>query len=86
MTMKERTPRRTQVGVVTGDKMNKTIVVEVERLVEHPKYGKRIRRSARYYAHDEAREAKVGDKVEIAETRPISKMKRWRLVRVVGKA
>ena len=84
--MKERTPRSTEIGVVTGDRMNKTIVVEVERLVEHPKYGKRIRRSTRYYAHDEAREAKLGDKVEITETRPISKTKRWRLVRVLGRA
>lgn len=66
--------------------MNKTIVVDVQRLVEHPKYGKRMRRSSRYYAHDENREAKVGDTVEIIETRPLSKTKRWRLLRVIGKA
>jgi len=84
--MKTRGIRKTRVGVVSSDRMEKTIVVQVERLDEHPKYGKRIKRRSRFYAHDEKREAKVGDKVEIEETRPLSKVKRWRLVRVVEKA
>ncbi len=84
--MSERGIRKKQVGVVSSDRMNKTIVVSVERMIEHPKYGKRMKRSARYYAHDEKREAKAGDKVEIVETRPLSKLKRWRLVRVIEKA
>ncbi len=84
--MTTRGKRRVEVGVVTSDAMQKTIAVDVEHLMEHPKYGKRIRRSTRYYAHDEAGEAGVGDKVEIAETRPLSKLKRWRLVRVIEKA
>jgi small subunit ribosomal protein S17 len=84
--MIERGDRKRQVGVVASDRMNKTIVVDVERLVEHPKYGKRMRRSSRYYAHDENREAKIGDKVEIVETRPLSKTKRWRLLKVIEKA
>jgi len=84
--MKTRGTKKSEVGVVASDKMVKTIVVEVERMVEHPKYGKRIKRSSRFYAHDEKREAKVGDKVEIVETRPLSKTKRWRLARVINKA
>jgi len=84
--MKTRGMKKHEIGVVTSDKMDKTITVDVEHLVEHPKYGKRIRRSTRYYAHDEKDEAGVGDKVEIAETRPLSKLKRWRLVRVIEKA
>ena len=84
--MTERGDRKRQVGVVASDRMNKTIVVDVQRLVEHPKYGKRMRRSSRYYAHDENREAKIGDKVEIVETRPLSKTKRWRLLKVIEKA
>jgi small subunit ribosomal protein S17 len=78
--------RRTVVGVVTSDKMAKTIVVDIERLVRHPQFEKYLRRSTRCYAHDEKREAKVGDRVEIMETRPMSRLKRWRLVRVVEKA
>ncbi len=84
--MKPRGKRKTVEGVVTSDKMQKTIAVSVEYLAEHPIYGKRIRRRTKYYAHDEAGEAKVGDKVEIVETRPLSKKKRWRLVRVVERA
>jgi small subunit ribosomal protein S17 len=78
-----RNARRTEVGQVTSDKANKTIAVEVNRLVKAPKYGKFLRRTTRYQAHDEKREAHVGDTVEIMETRPISKTKRWRLVRVM---
>lgn len=78
--------RRKVVGMVIGDKMQKTIVVEVTRLVRHAKYGKYIKRSTVYKAHDEDKEARVGDKVEIIETRPLSKTKTTKLVRVVEKA
>ena len=82
----ERGQRRTAVGVVTSDKMNKTRRVEIPRLVKHPKYGKYIRRRTVCHVHDEANESHVGDTVEIMESRPLSKMKHWRLVRVVTKA
>ncbi|KAB2835943.1 MAG: 30S ribosomal protein S17 [Candidatus Brocadia sp.] len=78
--------RRKVVGMVIGDKMQKTIVVEVTRLVRHAKYGKYIKRSTVYKAHDEDKEARVGDKVEIIETRPLSKTKTTKLVRVIEKA
>ena len=78
--------RRVQVGRVTSDKMQKTITVEVERLVRHRRYEKFVRLRTRLHAHDEQREAKVGDTVEIMETRPLSKLKRWRLLRVIEKA
>jgi small subunit ribosomal protein S17 len=76
--------RKTRVGVVVSDKMNKTIVVEVERRVPHPKFKKIVRRSSRFHAHDEKEEAKIGDKVRITETRPLSKLKRWRLEEVLS--
>jgi small subunit ribosomal protein S17 len=78
--------RKTRIGRVVSDKMQKTVVVEVSRRGKHPVYKKIVRHSARYKAHDERGEAHVGDTVLIAETRPISKDKRWRLVRVVEKA
>lgn len=78
--------RRILQGRVTSAKMDKTIVVTVERLLEHPKYKKYVRRSTRYFAHDEKREARAGDLVEIQETRPISRRKRWRLVRIVDRS
>ncbi len=78
--------RRSRVGVVVSDRMMKTVVVEIERLVEAPMYRKRLRRHVRVKAHDEQQEAKVGDRVEIVETRPISKDKRWRVRRVLEKA
>jgi small subunit ribosomal protein S17 len=81
-----RTRRRTLEGVVTSDKMDKTITVVVERTFKHAKYKKYVRKAKKYHAHDEQGEAKVGDRVEIAESRPMSKLKRWRLVRVVEKA
>jgi small subunit ribosomal protein S17 len=81
-----RNRRRTLTGVVTRDKMNKTRRVEIPRLVKHPRYGKYIKRRTVCYVHDEANEARVGDTVEIMETRPLSKLKAWRLVRVVTKA
>jgi small subunit ribosomal protein S17 len=77
--------RRVEVGVVTRDKMNKTRRVEIPRLVKHPRYGKYIRRRTICYVHDETNESKIGDTVAIMETRPISKNKNWRLVRVVTK-
>ncbi len=78
-----RSRRKTEIGVVTSDKMNKTRRVEVERLVPHPKYGKFLRRRTVCHAHDEENQSHVGDLVEIMETRPLSKLKRWRIVRIV---
>jgi small subunit ribosomal protein S17 len=77
---------RTERGRVLSDKRQKTITVEVTRTVKHPKYGKYIHRSTKYHAHDEKNEAKRGDRVEICQTRPISKQKRWRLLRVIERA
>jgi small subunit ribosomal protein S17 len=82
----ERGNRRVEVGVVTSDKMNKTRRVEIPRLVKHPRYGKYIRRRTVCHVHDETNESRRGDTVEIMETRPLSKTKNWRLVRVVIKA
>lgn len=82
----ERNLRRTVVGKVVSDKMDKTIVVMVETYKKHPLYGKRVKYSKKYKAHDEQNLAKVGDIVEIMETRPISRDKRFRLVEIVEKA
>lgn len=71
--------------MVIGDKADKTISVEVRRLVKHPKYGKYVYRTTRCYAHDEGNQARAGDRVEIVETRPLSKTKRWRLVSVLDR-
>jgi small subunit ribosomal protein S17 len=79
-------PKKVAVGFVTSDKMVKTRVVEIARLEKHPKYGKYIRKRTTCYVHDEAEESAVGDKVEIVESRPRSKTKRWELVRVVEKS
>lgn len=79
----ERSTRKTEIGVVTTDKMDKTRRVELERLVAHPKYGKLLKRRTVCHVHDENNETHVGDIVEIMETRPLSKLKRWRMVRVV---
>jgi small subunit ribosomal protein S17 len=78
-----RTRRKTEIGVVTSDKMDKTRRVEVERLVPHNKYGKFLRRRTVCHVHDEANASHIGDLVEIMETRPLSKLKRWRFVRIV---
>jgi small subunit ribosomal protein S17 len=78
--------RRTEVGVVTRDKTNKTRRVEIPRLVRHARYNKYIKRRTICYVHDEKNESHLGDTVEIMETRPLSKTKNWRLVRVVAKA
>ncbi len=74
---------RSREGVVLSDKMHKTIIVEVTRLVQHPRFKKVVRRRVKYAVHDEKNEAKTGNKVQIIETRPLSKTKRWRLVKVV---
>ena len=76
--------RKSRVGVVVSDKMEKTIVVEYTARVPHPKFKKIVKRTKKYYAHDEKGEATVGDKVRIVETRPMSKLKRWRLVEVLA--
>ncbi len=81
----ERGSRKTRVGTVVSDKMDKTVVVSVSRTTRHPLYGKIIRRSKRYKAHDEGNQCRVGDKVRIMETRPVSKSKRWRVAEVVEK-
>lgn len=81
-----RASRKSRVGLVVSDKMDKTVVVAIERRVAHPVYGKIVTRTKRLKAHDERNEAKSGDTVRIMETRPISKDKRWRLVEIVEKA
>ncbi|RKY29296.1 MAG: 30S ribosomal protein S17 [Planctomycetota bacterium] len=81
--MAERAQRKSLVGTVTSDKMQKTITVSVERLEKHPLYGKYVRRRTMCKAHDENNEARIGDRVEIMATRPLSKTKQWRLVRVL---
>ncbi|MBE6069462.1 MULTISPECIES: 30S ribosomal protein S17 [Clostridium] len=82
----ERKLRKTRLGRVVSDKMDKTIVVAVETKVRHPLYGKTINRTTKFKAHDENNEAKMNDRVVIMETRPLSKDKRWRLVEIVEKA
>ncbi len=81
----ERRLRKTRTGVVVGDRNQKTIVVSVERRKRHPLYGKVLRLTKKYHVHDEHNSARAGDRVRIAETRPISRLKRWRLVEVVAK-
>lgn len=82
----ERNLRKSRVGVVSSDKMDKTVVVTVETLVEHPIYKKRVRRTTKFKAHDEHNECNTGDKVRIMETRPLSKDKRWRVVEIIERA
>ena len=84
--MEERNLRRTRVGLVVSDKMDKTIVIAVADRVKHPLYGKIIDRTYKLKAHDENNECHVGDRVKVMETRPLSKDKRWRLVEVIEKA
>ena len=83
--MLDRNARKTRVGIVTSNKMDKTIVVSVEESIRHSLYGKSVKRTKKFKAHDEKNEAEVGDTVEIMETRPLSATKRWRLVRIVAK-
>ena len=78
--------RKIRVGRVVSDKMDKTIVVAIEDNVRHPKYGKIVKRTVKIHAHDENNECRVGDKVSVMESRPLSKTKRWRLVQIVEKA
>ena len=82
----ERNLRKSRVGYVVSDKMDKTVVIAIEDNVKHPVYGKIIKRTLKVHAHDEANACGVGDKVEIMETRPLSKTKRWRVVTVIEKA
>ena len=84
--MEERNLRKTRVGVVVSDKMDKTIVVAVRDNVKHPLYGKIVKRTYKLKAHDEKNEANIGDTVKVMETRPLSKDKRWRLVEIVERA
>lgn len=77
--------RKERVGVVVSNRMTKTIIVEITRRVPHPQYKKIVKRSARFYAHDEEAKAKEGDTVRIRETRPLSRLKRWELVEIVKK-
>ncbi len=82
----ERKSRKTRIGIVSSNKMTKTITVTVERKVKHPIYGKFLKKSSSFHAHDEANTAGIGDVVRIMETRPLSKTKRWRLVEIIEKA
>ncbi|MBQ1328093.1 MAG: 30S ribosomal protein S17 [Eubacterium sp.] len=82
----ERNLRKTRVGLVTSDKMDKTIVVSIIDNVKHPLYGKIVKRTYKLKAHDENNECKVGDRVKVMETRPLSKDKRWRLVEIIERA
>jgi small subunit ribosomal protein S17 len=79
-------PRKVREGIVVSDKMNSTLVVAVNERVPHPRYGKIVQRTKKLYVHDEKNEAKIGDKVRVQETRPLSKLKRWRLTEVVERA
>lgn len=84
--MKERGLRKSQTGVVISDMMDKTVVVQVDRLVKHSTYKKYVRRRAKYTVHDETNACKIGDRVVIRETKPLSKTKRWRVSQIVEKA
>lgn len=85
-TATERNARKSRIGKVVSDKMQKTVVVAIERRVQHPVYGKMVRKTTRLKAHDEENSAKTGDTVRIMETRPLSKDKRWRVVEIVERA
>ena len=82
----ERANRKTREGIVSSNKMDRTIVVEVVERVRHPKYNKFVMRTKKLYAHDEANDANIGDKVRVMETRPLSKTKRWRVVEILERA
>lgn len=84
--METRNLRKERVGVVSSNKMEKSIVVVVERKVKHPKYGKFVKQSKKFYAHDEKNDCQIGDTVKIMETRPLSKQKCWRLVEILERA
>ncbi len=82
----ERNLRKTRIGVVTSNKMDKSITVAMERKIKHPMYGKFLKKTTKFHAHDEKNEANIGDTVRLMETRPISKLKRWRLVEIIERA
>ena len=82
----ERTARKVRTGLVVSDKMDKTVVVRIDRRIAHPQYGKMVKRTRKLKAHDEENSAKTGDRVRIMETRPLSKDKRWRVVEIVERA
>lgn len=84
--MEKRNLRKERIGVVTSNKMEKSIVVSVERKVKHPKYGKFVKKTTKFVAHDEKNDSNVGDLVRIMETRPLSKTKNWRLVEIIERA
>ncbi|GAA4320684.1 30S ribosomal protein S17 [Compostibacter hankyongensis] len=84
--MAERNLRKTRIGIVSSNKMDKTIAVNVERRVKHPIYGKFVKKTTKFMAHDDKNECTEGDRVLIMETRPLSKQKRWRLVEIIEKA
>ncbi|HSC53428.1 MAG TPA: 30S ribosomal protein S17 [Phnomibacter sp.] len=83
--METRNLRKTRIGVVFSNKMDKTVTVAVERKVKHPIYGKFVKKTTKFHAHDEKNECSIGDTVKIMETRPMSKTKRWRMVEIVEK-
>ena len=84
--MEQRGLRKTRIGIVVSDKMDKTVTIAIERKVPHPIYKKYFKKTTKLMAHDEKSESRVGDKVKIMETRPLSKSKRWRLIEIVEKA
>lgn len=86
MAEEKKEAKKIKTGVVVSNKMGKTVVVSVERLIKHPLYGKYVKRQVKYMAHDEKAECKEGDKVKISETRPMSKLKRWRVTQILEKS
>ncbi|MBP7461892.1 MAG: 30S ribosomal protein S17 [Candidatus Delongbacteria bacterium] len=82
--MEERNRRKVRVGTVVSDKMDKTVVISIERQFKHPLYGKVVKKSTKFKAHDETNQCKVGDVVKIMETRPLSATKRWRVMEIIG--
>jgi small subunit ribosomal protein S17 len=84
--MEKRNLRKERIGIVTSDKMEKSIVISVERKVKHPKYGKFVKKTTKFVAHDEKNDCNEGDTVKIMETRPLSKSKNWRLVEIIERA
>jgi small subunit ribosomal protein S17 len=84
--MEKRNLRKERIGIVTSDKMDKSVVVAVERKVKHPKYGKFVKKTSKFVAHDEKNDCNIGDTVRIMESRPLSKIKNWRLVEILERA
>jgi small subunit ribosomal protein S17 len=84
--MEKRRPRKTMVGRVINDAMNKTITLSIERMFRHPRYKKIVKKTSKLYAHDEENSCRVGDKVKVMSTRPLSKLKRWRVIEIIERA